>query len=284
MSTIPPRRLRPLNVGNVVSAGISLFRAHFKTYLGLSVKGILWLFVPVYGWARGPMIFGQIGRLGFKEVCHQPETVVEALQKVEPRLWSFLGVGILVIIIQFIAAQIIAFTGGIVIAPLVAITGIGGTADIISGIIQVVGQLLIFVAQTWIQARFCLYQIVIAVETDKDATSSISRSWELTQGNATRVMSVLLVAYLVVAPLYILAFAPFLFTIPFLADPFSTEASMAAFFAAFLLALLVCVVVLVLASILVNPFWQSIMSVLYYDLRSRREGFDIQLSKRIEEV
>ncbi|MEM0979234.1 MAG: hypothetical protein AAGH78_03070 [Cyanobacteria bacterium P01_H01_bin.58] len=284
MSTSPPRRLRPLNVGNVVSAGISLFRAHFKTYLGLSVKGILWLFVPVYGWARGPMIFGQISRLGFKEVCHQPETVGEALQEVEPRIWSFLGVGILVFIIQLIAAQIIAFIGGIFIAPLVAFTGIGGTADIIAGIIQVVGQLLIFVAQTWVQARFCLYQIIIAVETDKDATSSISRSWELTQGNAARVLSVLLVAYLVVAPLYILAFAPFLFTIPFLADPFSTEASMAAFFAAFLLALLVCIVVLILASVLVNPFWQSIMSVLYYDLRSRREGFDIQLSKRIEEV
>lgn len=284
MFTIPPRRLRPLNVGNVVSAGISLFRAHFKAYLGLSVKGILWLFVPVYGWARGPMIFGQIGRLGFKEICHQPETVAEALQKVEPRLWSFLGVGILVGIIQFIAAQIIAVSGGLVIGGLAAIVGSGETASIMAGIVQVVGQLLIFMAQTWVQARFCLYQVVIAVETNKDATSSIGRSWELTQGNGARVMSILLVAYLVVSPLYILAFTPFLFTIPFLGDPFATEASMAAFFLAFLLALLVCIVVLVLASFLVTPFWQAIMSVLYYDLRSRREGFDIQLGDRVEEA
>ncbi|NER82810.1 MAG: hypothetical protein F6K42_25300 [Leptolyngbya sp. SIO1D8] len=95
-----PDRMGPLSAGNVVSAGISLLRTHFKTYLGLSTKAVLWYLVPIYGWSRGLMIFGQIGRLGFQEVIHQPEAVSTSFRILRPRMWSFLGVAILAFIIQ----------------------------------------------------------------------------------------------------------------------------------------------------------------------------------------
>ncbi|MEM1280322.1 MAG: hypothetical protein AAGG53_09960, partial [Cyanobacteria bacterium P01_H01_bin.152] len=60
--------MRPLNVGDVVSAAISLFRTNFGTYVGLNLKSVLWFIVPVYGWARGLMIQSQIARLGFQEL------------------------------------------------------------------------------------------------------------------------------------------------------------------------------------------------------------------------
>jgi hypothetical protein len=271
--------MRPLNVGDVVSAGISLLRSHFKTFLGLSFKGVLWYLIPVYGWARGLMIFAQIARLGYQDIIHEPESVPASLRKVEPRLWSFLGVAILVAIIQFAVNYAISSVGGVLMAPFLAISAAGAAAAVLAGILIVVLQLAMLAAQIWIQARFWMYDIIIATEADIEPTSSISRSWELTKGSAGRVLLVLLVAYLVMAPLYLLTLVPFIITVPFFVtanwenpDPTIGFALLLAFLAFFVLVLL--------AAILSIPFWQAIKAVLYYDLRSRREGIDIQLSDR----
>lgn len=277
----PPRRMRPLNVGDVVSAGFSLLRANFKTYIGLSFRAALWYLLPIYGWARGLMILGQIGRLGFHEIIHQPETVPAALRKVEPRLWSFLGVAILVGIIQVAVNYAISAVGGALILPLGAIGAAGAAAAALSGLLIVIVQLVMFAAQTWFQARFWLYDIIIAMETDKESTSSISRSWELTNGSAMRVLFVLLVAYLVMAPILLLTLVPFLFVMPLLfANLSSTTGFDPAFGMVLLLAVLAFLVLAFFAFVISAPFFQAIKAVLYYDLRSRREGIDIQLGDR----
>jgi hypothetical protein len=279
MSSQPSRRLRPLNVGDVVSAGISLLRSHFRTYLGLSLRAVLWFLIPVYGWAKGLMICGQIGRLGFQDVVHQPEAPAAALRSVKPRLWSFLGVAILVVIIQLAVNYAIAAAAGLLMLPLMTIGAAGGAIAELSGLLVVILQLAIFVAQTWFQARFWLYDMIIAVETETESTRSISRSWELTKGSATRVMFVLLVSYVVMMPLFVLTAAPFLLTIPF-AGSFGVEGPEPVFALALSVAALVFLVLLFFTIVLTIPFWQSIKSVLYYDLRSRREGLDIQFSDR----
>ncbi|MBE7382598.1 MAG: DUF975 domain-containing protein [Leptolyngbya sp. SIO1E4] len=282
MAPSPSYRTRPLSTGNVVSAGISLLRTYFKTYLGLSAKAVLWYLIPFYGWARALMIFGQIGRLGFQEIIHQPETVNASLKKVEFRMWSFLGVAILVFIIQVAANYAISGVGTALILPFTAVGAGGDAVAILSGVLVVGVQLAMFAAQTWIQARFLLYDVIIAVETETDATAAITRSWELTQGSAFRVLLVLLVAYVVMAPLFVLALLPFLFTIPFFAaTPADTPDPALAL--ALLLAFLVFAVLLMLGAVITVPFWQSIKAVLYYDLRSRREGIDIQLTHRIRD-
>lgn len=278
--TSPSRQMRPLNVGDVVSAGISLLRANFKTYLGLSCKAALWYLIPVYGWARGLMIFGQIGRLGFQEVLHQPETVPVALKKVEPRMWSFLGIALLVGIIQVAINYGISAVSTVMMVPLVAIGAAGVAAGALSGLLIVLLQLVVIGAQTWFQARFWLYDLVIATETESDATSAITRSWELTSGSTMRVLFVLLVAYLVMSPIFLLTIVPFLFTIPFWAN-FSPEMGFnPALGIALLIAFLAFMVLMFFAVILTMPFFQSIKAVLYYDLRSRREGLDIRFSDR----
>lgn len=280
MAYQPSHRMRPLNVGDVVSAGISLLRTHFKTYLGLSLKAALWYLIPIYGWARGLMIFAQIGRLGFQEIIHQPETPKAALRKVEPRMWSFLGVAILVTIIQLAINYAISAASSVLIVPLVAIGSAGTAAAGLSGILIVLAQILIFVAQTWIQARFLVYDMIIAMEPDTDATASISRSFELTKGSAIRVMFVLLITYLVVAPLYLLSLVPFLFTIPFFTNSSGAGGGDVALGIVAILASLAFLVLLFLAIALAVPFFQAIKAVVYYDLRSRREGLDIQLDDR----
>lgn len=280
MASQSPGRMRPLNVGDVVSAGISLLRSNFKTYMGLSFKAALWYLVPVYGWARGLMIFAQISRLGFQEVIHEPENVKASLRKVEPRMWSFLGVALLVGLIQLAVNYAVSALTGVMILPLAAIAGAGAVAAAISGLLIFAMYLVMFGAQTWFQARFWLFDTIMAMETETDATASISRSWELTQGSAMRVLFVLLVSYLVMAPLFMLTFVPFLFTIPFFAGLTPDGGGSDALGMAFLFAFLVFMVLLFFSVVLSAPFFQSIKAVLYYDLRSRREGLDIRFKDR----
>ena len=91
----------PLSVGNVVSASLRIYRDHFKSYLGLALVASLWLFVPVYGWAKYSAIAALISRLAFGEVRENPETVSDARREVDPRKWSFFGAGILTVLIYF---------------------------------------------------------------------------------------------------------------------------------------------------------------------------------------
>lgn len=279
MTVNPTGRLRPINVGNVVSVGISLYRTNFKTYSGLALKSLLWYLVPVYGWARSLMILGQIGRLGFKEMVREPETVKQALQQVIPRLWAFLGIALLVGLIQFGINIALSIVRGVVSIPLLFIAQAGDTGAAISGLGQLLLILIFLAIQIWFQARFWLYDLLLAVETDLEATQAISRSWKLTQGSSFRVQLVFLIAYLIMLPLIILSFIPFLFTIPYFAT-FSPDNPDPTFFIVILLATLAFLLLLFVVSIVTVPFWQSVKTALYYDCRSRKEGLDLELRNR----
>jgi len=275
-STAP---IRPLNVGNVVSAAISLYRTNFKTYTGLGAKAILWYLVPVYGWARSLMIMGQIGRMGFKELNREPEQPPEALRQVEPKLWSFLGVAFLVGMIGFGVSIATSIASTIALFPIMALSFLGDVGAVLGGLLNVVIQLAAFAVQLWFQARFWLYDLFIAVETDEESVQSIGRSWQMTQGNAFRVQAVLVISYLIMLPLYLLTFSPLLLTIPFFGALASDNPDPVAGLVVLVAALAIFVLIL-LASIIAIPFFQAIKAVLYYDLRSRREGLDLTLGDR----
>ena len=282
MASQPASPIRPLNVGDVVSAAISLFRTNFGTFLGLNLKSVLWFMVPIYGWARGLMIQSQIARLGFRELSRQPETVNQSLQAIEPRLWTFLGIGLLVWLIQAAVGYAVSFAVTIITIPISILGSAGGeAAAALSGLLVVVVQLVVFAAQLWIQARLYLWNLILAMESEIESTTAINRSWELTKGNGVRVLFSLLIAYLVMLPLYALTMViPVLIALPFLGGLLESDAPSAAALLGLLLAALVFVVLAIVVSIFTAPFFQTIKSVLYYDLRSRREGIDIQFRDR----
>jgi hypothetical protein len=107
-----------------------------------------------------------------------------------------------------------------------------------------------------------------------DATSTIGRSWELTKGHAWRIFLILFVASLITLPMQI-----FLQIISFIVqgileftpdnNPLLNSLLLLLFFAMF-----------IGGSALVLPFWQSLKAVIYYDLRTRREGLGLKLRER----
>lgn len=266
-------QIGPLSVGNVVSASLRIYRDHFKSYLGLALVASLWLFVPIYGWAKYSAISALISRLAFGEVREKPETVSDARREVNPRMWSFLGAGILTSLIYI----------GVYVAGSIAIAILAGGAAAIFGqnsvaiaallvVVTVIALLIIYIR---IISRLLIVELPLAIENNIGATSAISRSWELTKGSVGRIQWIVFVGILVSLPITIVVQI-----LSWIVES-ALKAVLGAESGIFYLVYYLLILLLSFGSgALVSPFWQAMKAIIYYDLRSRKEGFGLQMRKR----
>ena len=246
----------PLGVGNVVSAGLRIYRDRFRPYFVLALKAYFWFLVPIYGWAKFFSISGQIARLAYSEVIERPETLKEAYRQTNPRKWTFLLAGILVSLIVFLTV----FGLGIVF---------GVTAIIFIGFLLIPLYIFIYI---WVYSRISIAELPIAIEDGIDATSAIGRSWELTKGAVIRLVGVYSVAFLLTLPLSILLqIVSTVIQLVFVQILPQDSAIINVLYFALL------IIISFVGGALIHPFWQAIKAVIYYDLRSRREGIDIEI-------
>lgn len=276
----PSSSLQPLSIGNVVSAGIRLYRSHFKQYLSLTLQSFLWFFIPVYGWAKAHTINAMISRLAFAELINQPESEKDCRNELNSRIWNFLVTQILVwltlvgvnIVISLLQNLII----GVANQPSIS-------NPIVSFLVVMVVQLAGYIAYLWFYARVFVPELPVAVENTLDAGQAIARSWELTKGHGWRLQAIIFVASLITMPLVVIASIPIIiammsiFTIIVTnPDAITNPAAWNSFF----ISLIIGIILMSLASAIMNPFWQAIKAVIYYDLRARREGLGLKLRDR----
>jgi hypothetical protein len=169
--------MQPLSVGNVVSAGIRLYRAHLKEYFLLALKAYLWILVPVYGWAKFYALIGLISRLAFGDLVDQPESVTAGERFVNARLWQFLMTMLLMSIVGMGVVFGIMFVFVLVGAlAAVVVGGIGQQASpaaaLLVGLVAFVLGVAAFIAILWLLTRFYLVDVPLAVEDNVDATSN----------------------------------------------------------------------------------------------------------------
>ncbi|MGK7949372.1 MAG: glycerophosphoryl diester phosphodiesterase membrane domain-containing protein [Xenococcaceae cyanobacterium] len=277
--------MKSLTVGNIVSGGLRIYRDRFRDYFRLAFIGSLWGLVPVYGWAKLAATMGLISRLAFAEVTEKPESIRDARRHINPKMWSFLGAGILVFLIFFVAW--IAITLGIVIFSFISGLSFGFIATIfgqntvmmiilglIAGLITIIGLLLLLFGIVWIISRLFIVELPLAIEDNITATAAISRSWKLTKDSIFRIQLVVFIAFLISLPITaVIQIASFL-SQGILATIYSTDSGIFG-----LLYSLAIIVITIGSSALTVPFWQSIKAVIYYDLRVRREGFGMEIRR-----
>ncbi|MBD2206019.1 DUF975 domain-containing protein [Calothrix sp. FACHB-1219] len=275
-----PSPMQPLSVGNVVSAGIRLYRSHLKEYYLLALKAYLWILVPVYGWAKFYALIALISRLAFGDLVDQPESISAGERFVNSRIWQFLMTMLLMSIVGMGVVFGIVFVFVLVGAlAAVVVGGIGQqtspAAGLLVALMAFVLGLAAFVAILWLLTRFYLVDVPLAVEDNVDATSTIGRSWELTQGHVWRILLIGFVAFLITIPIQVLV--QILTTIiQLIFMPLLQQGSS---LAALLMVLLIVALSFAGGAVVV-PFWQTIKAVIYYDLRSRREGLGLRLRDR----
>ena len=280
----------PLSVGNVVSASLRIYRDNFKLYFGLALVASLWLFVPIYGWAKYSAISALISRLAFGEVREKPETVSDARREVNPRMWRFFWAGILTFVIYigvYLAVTVavtIAMAIGVYVAATIAAAILGGGAvtaiiqqnSVILSALVAVGMVIAFlIIYIRIISRLLIVELPLAIENNIGATSAIGRSWKLSKGSVGRILWIFIVAFLVSLPMAIVGQ---------ILTGIVRRVFFSGLFAKSGLFYLVYYLLILLLSFgsgaLVSPFWQAMKAIIYYDLRSRKEGLGLQIRKR----
>ncbi|MCY7320535.1 MAG: DUF975 domain-containing protein [Phormidesmis sp. CAN_BIN36] len=273
MSNLSPASpIGPLSVGNVVSAGVRIYRSHLKQYFKLSLRAALWNFIPVYGWAKSAEIAGAISRLAYSELVDKPETVTDARRHTSPRLWQFFVTRLLIGLIA-VGSYIGLVIGGAIIISIGVIAASTSPPlvplSVILGIVVVITVIIILLR---LGSRLFVYDLPMAIEDNIDSTTSISRCWSLTKGSVGRIQWILFVAFLIT----LLVYLPAIMLYGVIVSP-TTRNEMPE-----LLGLLRAVnfAVGIVLSALITPYWQVIKAVVYYDLRARREGLGLQLRDR----
>jgi len=265
--------LGPLSVGNVVSAALRIYRDRFLAYYKLAFTAYLWVIVPVYGWAKFAMISGLISRLAYQEVIESPETVKEARRHVNPRLWTFFGVGLLVGLILFFSMILY----GMLVSIFSSFFQLSQGSDrwiiaVLFALFVLVALLAFLFGYTWLYSRMSLAEMPVAIEENSSATKAINRSWKLTKGLILHLMLVYFIAFLITTPISGLMQILISIIQAVLSVIVSTESPI--FFIIYFIFLLL---INFAGGALFVPFWQAIKAVIYYDLRSRKEGIDLNL-------
>jgi hypothetical protein len=260
---------------------------NYYALLGLLIPAVIVL--AFYCAAQFAAHIAAIARHSFGELSSQSESVDAALRYTRSRKWSFVWAGVLIsliymgilvpfyILLGILLVSMFASVGG-----LQAITGggIDPTNVNAGGVLLALLAFLVLlcgflVVMLWVGARLFSYELPLAVEPGVTGSQTIGRVWQLTKGSAWRIVLILIVAGLVTLPLQFLSSI-----ISNMLDksiqgfaPVNTPTYQ-------VLSALIGAVVGLLVSIIVLPLWQVIKSVVYYDLRNRREGFGLQLRDR----
>lgn len=273
--------LRPMNFGEVLDASLSIFRRHFRLFLQLSVvvmgvpMAVLVYFtksldkdivvrpvatiltvVPVflvYYLASLVLTASTVRLISDSYLGHEPR-FRSAIGLGMGRIWPLFLVGLGKSVLLGLIVIGVAIAGAVLVpvaraAPVVGV--LGGAALIIGGV-----WFLIYVA--------CGYGVttpVVVLEELPSAFDAFARSWELTRGSKRRVLGFATVAFLLFN------------SIPGLVLQAIATAIQEQW-------PLIGVGALVLAHavpMLLLPIISCVFTLMYYDLRVRREAFDLQI-------
>jgi hypothetical protein len=232
------------------------------------------------------MISAAIARNAFRELVNDPESLTTSETEMQPHMWLFFALQILVALLLFainLALSLVQFFA--ISLPLSLLIGaLGEPLGALLTPVQLLINVVFYIIYLWFWSHIFLPEMPLAIDHETDIVNNIGRSWQLTQGLAIRVLVVISVAGIITIPLYILAFFPALI-VAIMAFPMAGFAGQGAvntpvLVLMLLLAVLVAIAFFLAAGTLVLPLWQAIKAIIYYDLRSRKEGFGLQLRDR----
>jgi Membrane domain of glycerophosphoryl diester phosphodiesterase len=267
--------LRPLSVGEVLDRTFALYRNYFVLFLGISaIPHILLLVLNLSQvFLLAPSGIGVPG-------ARRPSTLPPSFAS-PGAIGAVIGLGLLVVVVTLVA--VLLSQGATVIAVSEIYLGrtitIGesfrrvlgeiGTllaVMILNSLAIVAGFLLLVVPGIYVMCRL-IVSVPAALLEQLNAREAIERSWDLSRDNAGR-------AFLIFALYFALSFAAAgLLTFPFqmLILLQKNNPSMV------LVYMGLAQVGAFIANVLVTPVMTIASSILYYDLRVRKEAFDLQL-------
>lgn len=273
--------LRPLSAGELLDHAFGIFRRLFVPLVVIQVacSGIPFL-LNVYGAASGG------NRVGFTFVVYLIAFVLgalasaataylisesylgrelapgAALRRAVPRMGSVmvlsLGMGLMVMLAALPA--MLAMLGGGVFAGLALQEG-GNPGQAGAGAMLMLAGLALLVLPVFVFSGISVATPALVLE-DVGAGKALSRSWALTKGYRLRIVGLLFVVLIVLM-------IPFL-AIGAMGGLFQTAAPSTG-------SMVLVTVASGLVSLVIGPLLYCVLTLVYYDLRVRKEAFDLEV-------
>ncbi|MFZ3217788.1 MAG: hypothetical protein WA192_17140 [Candidatus Acidiferrales bacterium] len=267
--------LRPLSTGEILDRTFTLYRRNFLLFLGISA--IPQVLVLILNLLRVSVTLPSLGLSGAARTSHAAPAF--------PSMGGIVTgavIGLVVLVVSVIAYLL--SQGGTVAA--VSELYLGRTITIVESFRRVSGELLnllgvvmlnglatfaaflcFFIPGFYVISRL-LVCVPAAIVENIGPRDSLERSWALTKDNAGRAFVILLLYFAVSIAAAALFAWPFTIGMVLVArkDPSQT-----------VLWLQLTQVGTFVASVLVTPILTIASAILYYDLRVRKEAFDIQV-------
>ena len=228
---------------------MAVFQTHLGELIGL---GLLWAVLAMC--AKVMLTAGAIHVIS-ASYLGRPATLGEALRlgasKIVPLILVGLGKWLLVFIIYLV--------GVVIWALLVGVSGVGGPVFVV--VVAVGGGIALLWFLAFVLSGYALTTPAVVLEELSSSFDAFGRSWDLTRSHKLKVFFLWLVGWLLTW------FVPFLFFFG-LGVLVSLRAPSLQ---------LPLVVVNTVVSIALAAALPCVYTLMYYDLRMRREGFDLQL-------
>jgi len=267
--------LHPMEFGEILDGALTIFRRH----LGLFVKlGVVALWLPValivYIQLAGgveqhlflyfvALIMNSFGglfltasaiRVISDSYMGRPPQLAEAVSLGASKIWPLFVVGFGKGIITVLLAGVIGVLASLTVP---ALAGGGGAGALLVVLLAIVG------GCWFISFVLCGYAVttpVVVLENLGGSFDAFGRSWDLTRGFKLKIFGICVLAFLMIyLPIMIIGGLGGYFRIT---SPLVGKAIEV--FAAVL-------------PVLVYPLFSCILTLIYYDLRVRREAFDLQV-------
>lgn len=247
-SAAPP--LRPLTLGEILDVSFGLYRSMFLTLL---VVGVAVHLVPVlietYLQASGRIFLLDLVNLGYWLVAI---------------IMNSIGVAATTSIISeaYLGRRM---TAGEALRRAMPLTWPLLVVSLLSSLLIGIGFMLLIVPGVILLSGLLLSSVAMVVEHPPRATAAMARSWELSKGHKGQVFGTVLVAFL-------------LLLVPRIAVGVIWGISGGSRTA------LLPVVVSSILEVAVYPYLYTVITLVYYDLRIRKEGFDLDLLAQASET
>jgi hypothetical protein len=298
-----PVELRPMRVPDLLDSAFVMYRAHFRTLIGIvavvdipllvlslviSVPSLLFLDRAAAG-VEDPSAFTSLllgsnissGGVGLVALVvglaryaalviasafyylGSAITIKEAYQRALNRALPLVGANLLLFIIGSVLLGMLFALGLIGAIAVVPITEFGpepGALSIIFALAVLFVPVLLGLALT---LRWFFVTHAVLLE-NAGVAASLRRSWQLTSGSTLRIVGLFILAALLLYALQVVPVTLFV-VLPLLFAP-----------ERLILASIVNSVATQLLSLLLSPIPVAIITAAYFDLRIRREGFDLE--------
>lgn len=267
--------LHQMELGEILDAALTIFRRHFGVFVKIGIVAlwlpvaltiyiqlaggteqhlVLWFVAQLFSYFAGLFLTAAAIRVISDSYLGRPPQLGEALSLGASRIWPLFVVGLGKSIIVGLLAAVIGVVAALTIPALAAGGSSGG---VLALTVAILGGCW-FIA--FVLCGYAVTTPVIVLENLNGAFDAFGRSWELTRSFKRKIFGIAVIAFLIV---YV---------------PISAVAVLGGFLRIEMpLVGQTIEVVSAALPIVVMPLLSCVFTLMYYDLRVRREAFDLQI-------